>query len=378
MTTIAVQTRAVTVGVDTHKDTHVAAVLDEVGRMLGSCGFPTDPAGNAALIRWLRNTARSPRSGSRGTGSYGAQLSRDLQQAWHHVIEVDRPDRKARRLHGKDDHLDAEAAARAVLSGRAATIPKARDDHIEAIRALRVARRSTVAGRTTAMNQIKALLVSAPRDLREQLRGLSSSQLITTAARLRPDDDLAEPANATKYAMREIALRHQFLTAQLKRLDLALQPLVTAAAPALVARFAVGTDTAGALLVAVGDNPRPAAQRKLVRAPVRRRPAPPPAARPAAATASTAAVTVVPTTRSGGSSWSRWDRPADPGLRRQTHHPRHEQARIHALPQALRRPRGLRRPDRLRDLTSYRRFSRLRVAVRGPGSRGGLLTHGRR
>jgi transposase len=105
------------------------------------------------------------------------------------------------------------------------------------------------------MNQLKALLVSAPRDLREQLRGLSSTRLITTAARLRPGDDLADPLNGTKYAMREIALRHQFLTAQLKRLDATLQPLVTAAAPALVARFAVGTDTAGALLVALGENP---------------------------------------------------------------------------------------------------------------------------
>ena len=255
MTTIAVQTRTVTVGVDTHKDTHVAAVLDDVGRMLGSCGFPTDPEGNAALIRWAEEHGQITKIGVEGTGSYGAQLCRDLQQAGYHVIEVDRPDRKARRQHGKDDHLDAEAAARAVLSGRAATIPKARDGQIEAIRALRVARRSTVAGRTTAMNQLKALLTSAPRDLREQLRGLSSTQLITTAAQLRPAEDLADPAGATKYAMREIALRHQFLTAQLKRLDATLKPMVRAAAPALVARFAVGTDTAGALLVAVGDNP---------------------------------------------------------------------------------------------------------------------------
>src|SRR5687768_1253871 len=224
MTTIAVQTRTVTVGVDTHKDTHVAAVLDEVGRMLGSCGFPTDPAGNAALIRWAEEHGRITKIGVEGTGSYGAQLSRDLQQAGHHVIEVDRPDRKARRLRGKDDHLDAEAAARAVLSGRATTVPKARDGQIEAIRALRVARRSSVTGRTVAMNQLKALLVSAPRDLREQLRGLSSTQLIKTAARLRPGDDLADPLNGTKYAMREIALRHLFLTEQLKRLDATLQP----------------------------------------------------------------------------------------------------------------------------------------------------------
>jgi len=255
MTTIAVPTGAVTAGVDTHKDIHVAAVLDEVGRLLGSSCFPTDPAGNAALIAWVEQYGSITGVGVEGTGSYGAQLTRDLQRAGHHVIEVDRPDRKARRLRGKDDHLDAEAAARAVLSGRATTVPKARDGQIEAIRALRVARRSSVTGRTVAMNQLKALLVSAPRDLREQLRGLSSTRLITTAARLRPGDDLADPLNGTKYAMREIALRHQFLTAQLKRLDATLQPLVTAAAPALVARFAVGTDTAGALLVALGENP---------------------------------------------------------------------------------------------------------------------------
>jgi transposase len=111
MTTIAVPTGAVTVGVDTHKDIHVAAVLDEVGRLLGSCGFPTDPAGNAALIGWVEQHGSITRVGVEGTGSYGAQLTRDLQRAGHHVIEVDRPDRKARRLRGKDDHLDAEAPA---------------------------------------------------------------------------------------------------------------------------------------------------------------------------------------------------------------------------------------------------------------------------
>lgn len=255
MTTIAVPTSDVTVGVDTHMDTHVAAVVDGLGRMLGSAGFATSPAGNAALIRWAEQHGTIGQVGVEGTGSYGAQLTRDLQQAGHRVIEVDRPDRKARRARGKDDHLDAEAAARAVLSGRASTTPKTRDGQIEAIRALRVARRSSVSGRTAAMNQLKALLLTAPADLREQLRALTSTQLVTTAARLRPDADLADPLAATKYAMREVALRHQFLTEQLKRLDKHLTRLVSAAAPSLVARHAIGTDTAGALLVALGDNP---------------------------------------------------------------------------------------------------------------------------
>jgi transposase len=255
MTTIAVPTSNVTVGVDTHLDVHVAAVLDGLGRMLGSAGFATSPAGNAELIRWAEQHGTIGRVGVEGTGSYGAQLTRDLQRAGHQVIEVDRPDRTARRARGKDDHLDAEAAARSVLSGRASTTPKARDGQIEAIRALRVARRSSVSGRTAAMNQLKALLLTAPADLREQLRTLTSTQLVRAAARLRPDEDLSDPLAATKYAMREIALRHQFLTDQLKRLDKHLTALVAAAAPTLVARHAVGTDTAGALLVALGDNP---------------------------------------------------------------------------------------------------------------------------
>lgn len=217
MTTIAVPTGAVTVGVDTHKDTHVAAVVDQVGRMLSSARFPTSPAGHTALIRWAEQHGTIMVLGVEGTGSYGAQLSRDLRQAGHRVLEVDRPDRKARRTRGKDDHLDAEAAARAVLSGRATTTPKGRDGQIEAIRALRIARRTSVTGRTAAMNQLKALLVTAPGELREQLRGLSSTQLVKTAAGLRPSDDLADPMAATKYAMREIALRHRFLTDQLKR-----------------------------------------------------------------------------------------------------------------------------------------------------------------
>lgn len=255
MTTIAVPTAAVTVGVDTHLDVHVAAMLDGLGRLLGSAAFPTTPAGNAELIHWVEQHGPVSQVGVEGTGSYGAQLTRDLRQAGHQVTEVDRPDRRARRARGKDDRLDAEAAARAVLSGRASTTPKSRDGRIEAIRALRIARRSSVSGRTAAMNQLKALLLTAPAGLREQLRALTSTELVQTAARLRPDDDLSDPLAATKYAMREIAQRHQFLTDQLKRLDAQLKTLVAAAAPTLVSRHAIGTDTAGTLLVALGDNP---------------------------------------------------------------------------------------------------------------------------
>src|SRR4029453_13305617 len=102
------------------------------------------------------------------------------------VIEVDRPDRRARRAHGKSDPLDAYAAAPAVLSGSAAVVPKLRDGRVEAIRALRVARSSAIKARSQATNQIKALIVTGPPELRERLRDLRTPMIVAACARLRP------------------------------------------------------------------------------------------------------------------------------------------------------------------------------------------------
>ena len=159
MTTIAAPpspVSTVTIGVDTHSDFHVAAALSDLGRLLGSGTFATTPTGSAELLAWAKDYGTVNAFGIEGTGSYGAQLTRDLLEQGLTVIEVDRPDRKARRLTGKNDHLDAEAAARALLAGRATTIPKARTGQVEAIRTLRVARRTAVSGRTAAINQLKA------------------------------------------------------------------------------------------------------------------------------------------------------------------------------------------------------------------------------
>ena len=255
MTTMAGERPTVTVGVDTHGDVHALAALDGLGRVTGRTVVGSTPAGHAAALRWIAEQGDVDGVGVEGTGSYGAQLGRDLHQAGHRVIEVNRPDRADRRRRGKDDSLDAEAAARAVLAGTASGAPKTRDGLIESIRALRVARRAVVRDRTAATNQLRALALTATPAVREPLRGLTAAALVRHAARLRPGDDLTDPAAATKHALRSIARRHEFLTTQLRDLDTALAPLVTAAAPALVALFAVGTDTAGALLVTAGDNP---------------------------------------------------------------------------------------------------------------------------
>lgn len=135
MTSMTTTAGPVTGGVDTHGETHHAAVLDQVGRQLGDREFPTTPAGYRALLAWLSGHGELERVGVEGTGAYGAALTRHLRTEGVKVVEVDRPDRKARRAKGKSDPLDAYAAARAALSGAATGTPKTRDGRVEAIRA---------------------------------------------------------------------------------------------------------------------------------------------------------------------------------------------------------------------------------------------------
>ena len=255
MTTMTEPTTRVTAGADTHRDQHVVAALDERGGQLGVRSFPTTPAGYRHALAWLRGFGTVERAGIEGTGSYGAGLARYLRAEDVAVVEVNRPNRQLRRSHGKSDPVDAVAAARAAQSGEASGEAKPRTGAVEAIRALRVARRSAGRGRTTALSQMRALLVSGPDDLRETLRGSTVSKLVTTATRFRPADPTTA-AGATRFALRELARQVQSLEAECERLDAVLEPLVAATAPELVASFGVGTDTAGALLVSAGDNPQ--------------------------------------------------------------------------------------------------------------------------
>jgi transposase len=242
-------------GVDTHLDTHTAAVIDLVGRVLGTQQFPATTEGYTALLAWMRGFGRLGRVGVEGTGAYGAGLARLLRDERAEVIEVDRPNRKTRRIQGKSDPIDANQAAKTALAGDRTGIPKQRDGRVEALRNLRVARRSAVDQRADTQRQIKALIVTAPDELRAQLRGLLVKQLIVTCASLRPDQsDAATPATATKIALRSLARRHQQLTAEITDLDEILEPLVAAISPTLLAANGVGVDIAGQLLVTAGEN----------------------------------------------------------------------------------------------------------------------------
>ncbi len=245
----------VTGGVDTHQDTHTAAVIDSVGRVLGTQQFPATAAGYAALLAWMRGFGLLIQVGVEGTGAYGAGLARRLRGEGIEVIEVDRPNRKTRRFQGKSDPIDAIAAAKAALAGERTGVPKQRDGRVEALRNLRVARRSAVDQRADTQRQIRALIVTAPDDLRARLRGLAVKQLIAACANLRPDRaDAATPGTATKIALRSLARRHQQLATEIVDLDELLEPLVAAINPALVAVNGVGADVAGQLLVTAGEN----------------------------------------------------------------------------------------------------------------------------
>jgi transposase len=146
----------VTVGVDTHLDVHVVHAKDALGRRLATVSAPTTPAGYRDLLAWARGLGEVDAWGVEGTGCYGAALARFLVAHGQVVLEVNRPDRQARRRRGKSDPLDAEAAARAVQAGEVTAVPKAGDATVEMIRSLRVARQSAVKAHTQAINALNA------------------------------------------------------------------------------------------------------------------------------------------------------------------------------------------------------------------------------
>ena len=248
--------RVVFGGIDTHKDIHVAALLDSAGMVLGSAEFPTTRAGYRQLAGWLGSAGHLGRVGVEGTGSYGAGICRQLSAAGVEVVEVNRPDRSQRRRRGKSDVLDAAAAAEAARTGNRTAIPKSRSGQVEAVRALRLPRASAVKARVVAFQELDQLLVTGPAQLRDQIRDLPKMKLIRSCAGWRPNpSNAADPLTATRIAMRRLARRYLALSEEIAEFDELLTPLVVELAPQLVATVGVGTETAGQLLITAGDNP---------------------------------------------------------------------------------------------------------------------------
>ena len=244
----------VTGGVDTHKDVHVAAAIDQLGRILETRSFPTNRSGYRRLLCWLNSFGDLTSVGVEGTGAYGAGLCRFLTEADVKVVEVNRPDRQRRRLRGKSDTVDAESAARAALNGEATAIPKSGNGLVEGLRGLRLARRSAIKARTQAGLQIRDLVLTAPDCLREALEPLSTKDRALACSRMRLGNQ-NDPVQIIKKALRLLGQRVVSLTSEIDELDPQIAELCARINPALLGAHGVGPAVAATLLVVAGDNP---------------------------------------------------------------------------------------------------------------------------
>lgn len=244
------------VGVDTHRDSHTAVIVNPAGAEQAQLTVPTDPRGYRRLLDFAEHAARGRRCWAiEGTGSFGAGLTALLRDHGEQVVEIDRPKRPARRNGAKSDSLDAARAAREALSREHLAEPRQRGWR-EAVRVLLTTRQGAMAARTKAITHLKALLVSAPADLREGLRRSRNERLLERCARLRVIADRGIEYQTTVLALRTTARRAQALQAEADELEAELTALVTEVAPELLAQTGVGPISAAQLLVAFSHHGR--------------------------------------------------------------------------------------------------------------------------
>ena len=334
-------------GVDTHQDLHTAAVVSHDGTVLGTESFSTTRAGYRAMLRWFRSHGELLRVGVESTGPYGAGITRHLALSGIPVLEVTGPDPASRRAKGKDDALDAIAAAEAARTRRRVQVAKDRSGSVEALRVLRTTRKTAIKCRRAALQQLHNTIVAAPEEVRDQVRNLTRMQRLRTCAAWRPDTvGYRDPVVATKLSLKSLARRILDINDEIAELDRFIVPLVEELAPSLLELKGVGTENAGAVMVAVGDNPDrlrseasfammcgvcpiPRIEWEDATPPSQPRRQPPSQLRPA-----------------HGRRVPNANRRADPSLCRSQDPGGAVQTRDHALPEALRGPRDLPRTHR--------------------------------
>ena len=241
----------VAIGVDTHRDVHVAVAVDRVGAQIGCREIETTPEGYGSLRSWALGLG-VPVFAVEGGGSYGAGLVRFLQREGFTVWECERPRRQERRR-GKSDLIDAALAARRLLAGEGLSVPRGGGPR-EDLRLLLLERRSAVQARTAAINQLKALLVTAPEELRERLGNLSGERLAAAATRLRPSTDVIV------CVLGRLGRRIVRLSEEITEAERGLAALLSELAPELLAECGVGPVCAAQLLVSSGNPGRMASE----------------------------------------------------------------------------------------------------------------------
>ena len=343
-------------GVDTHQDLHTAAIVSHDGTVLGTESFSTTRAGYRAMLRWFRSHGELLRVGVESTGTYGAGITRHLALSGIPVLEVTGPDPASRRAKGKDDALDAISAAEAARTRRRVQVAKDRSGSVEALRVLRTTRKTAIKCRRAALQQLYNTIVAAPEEVRDQVRNLTRMRRLRTCAAWRPDAvGYRDPVVATKLSLKSLARRILDLNDEIAELDRFIVPLVEELAPSLLELEGVGTENAGAVMVAVGDNPDrlrseasfammcgvcpiPGIEWEDAAPPSQPWRQPPSQLRPA-----------------HGRRVPNANRRADPSLCRSQDPGGAVQTRDHALPEALRGPRDLPRPHRpIEGLTNMR------------------------
>ncbi len=243
-------------GVDTHKDLHVAAVVDDCDRVLDTCSFPTTRQGYRQMLAWMRSFGDLQRIGIESTGSYGAGLLRYMQAIGIEVLEVTAPDRHDRRKRGKNDDLDAQSAAHAAFAGQRTVTPRSRNGMVESLRVLKACRKTAVNARRIALQMIQNTIIAAPDPLRDQLRRMTRMQLIRTHAAWRPDLTAYRDIEAAyRICLISLARRYLELHDEIADLDMMIGAIVKNLAPDLIARNSIGHNSAAQLLLTAGDNP---------------------------------------------------------------------------------------------------------------------------
>jgi transposase len=244
------------IGVDTHRDNHTAVIVNPAGAIRSEITVVAGPSGYERLLRFAEQSAPGRRCWAiEGTGSFGAGLTGLLLGRGEWVIEIDRPKRPARRNGAKSDRLDAGRAACEALRREHLASPRQRGRR-EAIRVLLGTRESAMAARTKAITHLKALLVSAPSELREDLRHHPTGRLLARCARLRTPTSADAERQATILALRATARRALALQVEADKLEHELAALIIEIAPTLVAEPGVGVISAAQLLVAYSHHGR--------------------------------------------------------------------------------------------------------------------------
>lgn len=238
------------IGVDTHSDTHTLVFVEaDTLRAGDSATIEASQRGYRQALQLADGQAPGRRVWAlEGTGSYGAGLASFLHDRGECVLEIERPRREGRRGRLKSDTLDAERAARQALAGSAGAIPRLAPDS-QALRALLTTREGAVIACTAALNELRALLLTAPPALRERLQGLSEAALLNACSRLRPDRDTPQRAALT-LSLRSLAQRVRQLRAESRLLETELSHRIHVLAPDLLARNGVGPISAAAILIA--------------------------------------------------------------------------------------------------------------------------------